>query len=113
LKTPQLEKARVRSGHRHDAISRHPKPETDAVIRKILSDQTHPQFPVFRSGLGEDNGITVVVGMNWTCKFYWHICKKLIRLLYIGIFDITNKLWRIYSQTPSNSDPIAVLPMTF
>lgn len=63
LPTPQLEKAAVRSGHRHRAIEKHPSPDTGEVVRDVLSDRTDPDFPVYRMGeKSTDAGITVVTG---------------------------------------------------
>jgi hypothetical protein len=78
--------------HRHEAIQRHPKPETVEIVKNILSDRSDPTFAVFRLGDKEPD-LTVTVA--------------------VGIFDISNRQWRIYSEQPTVSDPIAVLPLNF
>lgn len=119
MKPAELEKAAVRSGHRHRAIDKHPEPKTADIVRNVLSDRSDPDFPVFRCGEKlPDNGITVVVGRCKIMLDHQDLCKYVaaqfsIILNFLGVFDITNRLWNIYSDRPNSSSPIAVLPLQF
>ncbi|OXA46807.1 uncharacterized protein LOC110855867 [Folsomia candida] len=92
IQTTELPKASRSSVHRHKAIEKHPKPETLSVVREILSDRSDPDYPIFRNG---DKLPDVVVTVA------------------VGVFDIANRQWNIYTEQPNKSRPVAVLPLSF
>jgi hypothetical protein len=51
---------------RHKAIGKHLKPNSLERIKEILSDQSDPQYSIYRVGGKPDYCKTVAVGKSWT-----------------------------------------------
>lgn len=79
------------SNHRHSVLKMMPRVESISNVVAILGDQTDVMYSFFRDGGGKDEARTVVV----------------------GIFNISRKIWSIYTQNPKTSLPVLVIPLTF
>lgn len=114
IQPPELKKAHLSSAHRHRTVDKYPKPERRTIIEDILSDQSDPEYSIFRT---KDiiSVVTVAVG-KWQPSGgqLWLVATNLSNFDSIaGIFDISNRQWSIYTEPPNKSGPVAVLPIIF
>lgn len=110
LKLEEIEGVGMESStHRHKTIGRHLPPNNVSKIKSILSDQSDPEYPVFRQGKKQDFVKTVAVGKINLLAF--SVTHKFSFTLFLGVFDITNRKWYIFMEPPANAMPVAVLPI--
>nr|XP_021194703.2 uncharacterized protein LOC110379374 isoform X1 [Helicoverpa armigera] len=71
-------------------IHSYPAPRSRSDVANMLSDTTDPEFKVFQEHP-----------------------EDVIKTIAAGIFDLDKRTWSIYINQPKNSEPVAVLPITF
>jgi hypothetical protein len=74
--------------HRHRAIQRHATPTDANMVKNILSDQSDPIFPIFRTENQEDT-----------------------KTVAVGIFEVRQLQWKIYVGKPNQTEPVAIIPI--
>ncbi|XP_021958815.1 uncharacterized protein LOC110854655 [Folsomia candida] len=82
------------STNRQLTLERHPEPSGLSDIKFMLSDQSDKNFPVY------------------ICD-EMHTKLSHIKTVAVGVFDMMGKTWSIYLGKPTESEPVAVLPLNF
>ncbi|KAL0851846.1 hypothetical protein ABMA28_000145 [Loxostege sticticalis] len=78
------------SAARLEIIHSYPPPKSRKHIQDILSDQTGKEFTVFQTKP-----------------------EAIIKTIAAGVFDLDKRTWSIYIDKPNESEPVAVLPISF
>lgn len=73
---------------RLESLSKHKSPTSKSDVRKMLGDTTREDFNVF---LGRPT--------------------DRVQTIAVGIFDLHEKTWSIYSDNPALNEPLVVLPL--
>ncbi|XP_014207370.1 uncharacterized protein LOC106638619 [Copidosoma floridanum] len=90
LKVPEVVGCIIDSSiHRMEAINRHDQPKTLQDVIDVLSDQTDDDYRVYQEIHPDDY----------------------VKTIATGIFDCIERTWSIYTDKPSSSKPIVVLPI--
>ncbi|XP_059485422.1 beta-alanyl-dopamine/carcinine hydrolase [Neocloeon triangulifer] len=77
------------SNHRHDTHQQLSQANTKQGVIKVLGDQSDNKWPIYREGHGED----------------------FVKTVAVGIFDVVEKTWELYTENPKISSPVVVLPL--
>ncbi|XP_078042397.1 C45 family peptidase tan [Augochlora pura] len=77
------------SDRRMEIICKHPPPKNRQNVIDILSDQTTNDYRVYQD-INKDDPVKTIA---------------------TGIFDCIEKTWTVYTDKPSSSEPILVIPM--
>ena len=85
------------SFERHEIIKKFPSPWKLKTVQDILSDEVpnveeKVKNSIFKRALLDDDHYATVA---------------------VGIFDLTEKTWSIYTHPPNKSKPVAIIPLTF
>ncbi|XP_072930962.1 beta-alanyl-dopamine/carcinine hydrolase isoform X3 [Epargyreus clarus] len=78
------------STERMKTIKSYPTPQTKEDIAKILSDTTNKRFPIFEQEPDSD-----------------------VQTIAASMFDLNEMTWSLYINKPSESEPVAILPLRF
>ncbi|CAG9770386.1 unnamed protein product [Ceutorhynchus assimilis] len=73
---------------RMDTFNQFPKPISEQDLKDMLSDRSHNVHQVFRDRKGD-----------------------YVKTICVGIFNITERTWSLYSDNPKENEPMVVLPL--